>query len=172
MMTKEKYIVNDGVYTYQSLSHKVIFTQMNANKGIKPFGERATVAMFKEYKKLYDVPIPGKPVVVPFNPYGVTPLYGKKTLEVVNLITDKNCGNIKVRTFSNGIKQRKYLRPDKIVHSSTCSTKALIATLVIDAMEQRDVAIFNVPGDFLQTALPSDKFLLLRFRDEFVDVIC
>ena len=116
--------------------------------------------------------MPGKPVVATVNSDGLTPFYINKTLEAVNLIKDKHCGNIKVRTFSNGIKQRKYLRPDKIVHSSTCSTKALIATLVIDAMEQRDVAIFNVPGDFLQTALPSDKFLLLRFRDEFVDVIC
>ena len=107
---------------------------MNANKGIKPFGERATVAMFKEYKKLDDVPIPGKPVVVPFNPYGLTPLYGKKTLEVVNLITDKNCGNIKVRTFANGRKQRKYLKPYGSVYSPTRSTEALMATLVIDSV--------------------------------------
>ena len=44
--------------------------------------------------------------------------------------------------------------------------------LVIDAMEQRDVAIITVPGDFLQTALPVDNFLLMRVRDEFVDVMC
>ena len=47
-----------------------------------------------------------------------------------------------------------------------------MATLVNDAMEQRDVAIFDVPGDFLQTTLPSDKFLLMRIRDEFLDVMC
>ena len=44
--------------------------------------------------------------------------------------------------------------------------------LVIDAMEQRDVSIFDVPGDFLNTALPEDFFLLMRIRDEFVNVIC
>ena len=45
-------------------------------------------------------------------------------------------------------------------------------TSVIDATDQRDVAIFDVPGDFLQTVLPADKFLLMRIRDEFVDVMC
>ena len=34
------------------------------------------------------------------------------------------------------------------------------------------MAIFYVPGDFVQTALPADKFLLMEIRDEFVDVMC
>ena len=45
-------------------------------------------------------------------------------------------------------------------------------TLVIDAMEQRDLAIFDVIGALLQTALPEDKFLLMRIWDECVDVMC
>ena len=39
-------------------------------------------------------------------------------------------------------------------------------------MEQIDVAIFNVTGDFLKTALPEDNFLLVRIRDKFLDVMC
>ena len=39
-------------------------------------------------------------------------------------------------------------------------------------MYQRDVVIFDVPGDFLQTALTEDKFLLMQIRYEFVDVMC
>ena len=39
-------------------------------------------------------------------------------------------------------------------------------------MQQRDVAIFGVPGDFLKNALQEDKFLLMQIRDEFVDVMC
>ena len=45
-------------------------------------------------------------------------------------------------------------------------------TLVIDATEQRDVAILDVPGSFLQNALTADKFLLVRIRYEFLDVVC
>ena len=44
--------------------------------------------------------------------------------------------------------------------------------LFIGEMEQRDVAIFDVPGDFLQTELPSDKFLLMKIIYEFVDMMC
>ena len=114
----------------------------------------------------------GKTVVAHFDPDGLTPLDRNKTLEDMNLIKDKRCGKIKGRTCSNGSKQRNYLKPDESVYSPTCSTEALMATFVIDAMEQRYVAILDVPGDFLKTALPADRFLLMRIRDEFVDVMC
>ena len=147
---------------YQSLSHKLMFTQMNAKKRNNIFGERAIAAMFKEYKQLDDVPMRGKPVAAPFNPDGLTPFDRKKTLENVNLIKEKRCGKIKVRTCANGSKQRKYLKPDERVYSPTRSTKSLMANLIIDAMEKIYVVIFDVPGDFPQTALAADKFLLMR----------
>ena len=53
MMIKDKYNVNEDVDIYQSLSQKVMFTQINAKKGIKLFWEIAIVDMFKEYKQLY-----------------------------------------------------------------------------------------------------------------------
>ena len=46
-----------------------------------------------------------------------------------------------------------------------------MATLFIDAMAQIDVAIFDVPRAFPQNAIPADKFLMMRIRDEFVDVM-
>ena len=156
---KEKYNVNEDVDTYQSLLHKLMLTQINAKKGIKIFVERAIVDMFKEYNQLDDEPMPGKPVVAPFNPYGLTPHDGKKKIEAVNLSKEKHCGKIKVRTCANGIKQRKVPKPDEIIYSPTCSTEALMTALVINAIEQRDVAIFDVPRAFLQTAQPADKFL-------------
>ena len=134
---------------------------MNANKGINLFGKIAIADMFKEYKQLYDGPMPGKPLVALFNHYRLTPLDIKKALEAVNLIKEKRCGKIKESTCANGSKQRKYIKADESVYSPTCSTKALMETSVIDATDQRDVAIFDVPGDFLQTVLPADKFLLM-----------
>ena len=116
--------------------------------------------------------MPGKPVVTPFNLDVLTPLDKRKTLEDANLIKEKLFGKIKGRTCANGRKQRNHLKPDESVYSPTCSTKALTATLFIYSMEQRDVTILDLPGYFLQTALPSDKFFLMRIRDEFVDVMC
>ena len=110
--------------------------------------------------------------MAPFNHYRLTPLDRKKALEAVNLIKEKRCGNIKGRTCANGRKQRNHLKPDESVYSPTCSTKALTENLFIYLMEKRDVTIFDLPGYFLQTALPADKFLLMRIRYEFVDVMC
>ena len=172
MIIKEKYNANEDVDTYQSLYHKVMSMQMNTKKGIELFGERAIIDMFKEYKQLDDGTMPVKPVVAPYNPDVITSLDRKKTLEAVNLIKEKRCGKINESTCANCSKQIKYIKVDDNVYSPTCSTKALMETLVIDAMDQRDVAIFDVPGTFLQTVLPVDKFFLMRIRYEFVDVMC
>ena len=83
---------------YQSLLCKLIFTQMNANKGIKIFGEKDISDMSEEYKQLDDGTMPVKPVVATFNSGCLTPLDINKTLEAVNLIKDKCCGKIKART--------------------------------------------------------------------------
>ena len=45
-------------------------------------------------------------------------------------------------------------------------------TLIIYAMGQGDVVIFDVPMDFLKTAPPAEKHLLMQIRYEFVDVMC
>ena len=131
---------------------------MNTKKVINLFGEIEIAAMFKEYKQLDSGPMPGKLVVVPFNPYVLTPLDKNKTLEAVDLIKEKHCGNIKGRTCENGSKQRKYLKPDESIYSPICSTKALIANLFIDVMAQIDVVIFDVSRAFLQTTIPEDTF--------------
>ena len=94
--------------------------------------------------------MPGKPVVAPFNPYGLTPLDRNKKLENVNVIKEELCVKIKGRTCTNVGKQRKYLKPDEIVYSPTCSNEALMATLVIYVMEQSDVSIFDFSGAFIK----------------------
>ena len=86
MIIKDNYNVHEDVYTYLSLSQKVIFTQMNAKKGVKIFGERAIADIFKEYKHVDDGLMPSKPVVAHFYPDGLTPLDKKKIVEAVNLI--------------------------------------------------------------------------------------
>ena len=65
MIIREKYNADEDVDKYHSLFHKVMFTQTNAKKGIRIFGERAIIAMFKEYKQLDDGPVTGKPVILP-----------------------------------------------------------------------------------------------------------
>jgi hypothetical protein len=172
LMMKEKYDIHQDMDSYQSVAHDVMFTQMSAKKGIKLFGETAVAAMFKEFHQMDRGPMPGKPVFGPQDSTLMTPLQKKMTLEAVNLIKEKRCGAIKGRSCADGSKQRKYLKPEESTYSPTCSTEALITTLVVDATEKRDVAICDIPGAYLQTELPPEKEIHMRLRGQFVDIMC
>ena len=127
----------------------IVFTQMSAKQGIKKFGERAVAAIIKEFKQLNDGPMEGKSVIGEVNPDELTPEQKKQALAAVNLIKLKRNGNIKGRTCANGSKQRRYLRDGESVSSPTVSLEALITSLITAAIEERDVASFDVPGAYL-----------------------
>ena len=55
--------------------------------------------------------------------------------------------------------------------SQTIAVESLIALVIIFAFEKRDVAVFDVPGAYLQADLPDDKFALLKFEGQFVDIM-
>ena len=63
------------------------------------------------------------------------------------------------------------MSPDDSVASPTVSLEAFLTTLLIDAQEGRNVAIFDVPGAYLHAKFPDDKTILMRLRDEFVDIM-
>ena len=48
----------------------------------------------------------------------------------------------------------------------------IIATLVIDAHKEIDVAVADVPGVYLHAEFPSDKNIILCMTDVFVDIMC
>ena len=72
---------------------------------------------------------------------------------------------------ANGAPHRKFV-PREEARSPTLSLEALVASLMIDAYEDRKVAVFDVPGAYLQTSLPDDKFALLVLEGQFVDIMC
>ena len=57
----------------------------------------------------------------------------------------------------------------------TTLLELFLITLLIDAYEQRDVAIFDVPGAFLQAKLAkksNNERTLMKLEGEFVDIMC
>ena len=47
-----------------------------------------------------------------------------------------------------------------------------MTTLIVDAMKKRDIAIFDVPGVFLQTDIPEGKNVILVIKNKFVSILC
>ena len=64
------------------------------------------------------------------------------------------------------------MNTDESVYSHTVSTETLIATLIVDAKEGRDIAIYNIPGAYLQTKIPPEKEIHMILRYDFVDIMC
>ena len=78
----------------------------------------------------------------------------------------KRCGKIKGRGCADGRKQRAYITKEQST-SPTISTEAVFLTALVDAWENRKVAVLNVPGAFMQVDM--DELVHVKFRGEMVD---
>ena len=155
--------VKAGLY---STAVGICFNQMSASKGIKLYGAQAIAAMFKEYKQLEDFKVLGR-----INPDSLSHDQKRRALRAVNLIKLKRCGKMKGRTCADGSTERSYV-PREEASSPTLSFEALMGILLINAFEERDTAIFDVPGAYLHAKIPDDKFAILKIEGEFVDIMC
>ena len=54
----------------------------------------------------------------------------------------------------------------------TVLLEALFTTLIIGAYEERDVATFDVPREYLHAKIPEGKTILLKLQGRFVDIMC
>ena len=141
-----------------------LFTQMTADKGIKRYGQAAVDALFKEFAQLND-----QSVFTPMRANLLSKGEKRDSLASINLIKEKRCGKIKGRSVADGRKQRKLYGKDEIT-SPTVSTDALLMTLIIDAMEERKVAIADVPGAYLHATM--EDHVIVRMTGKSVDVMC
>ena len=79
---------------------------------------------------------------------------------------------IKGRTCADGSKQHQYLKENESIASPTASLEGIFTTLVIDAYKEREVATFDIPGEYLHAEMPKDKKVILKLRGIFVNIMC
>ena len=138
-----------------------MLAQMTADAGIKKHGEVAVQAIFAEFAQIED-----KNVIAPLDASKLTPQQRKDALRAISLIKEKRCGKIKGRGCADGRKQREWTDKSEST-SPTITTNAVFLTAVIDALEGRDVAIFDVAGAFMQADM--DEVVHVRFTGTMVD---
>ena len=78
----------------------------------------------------------------------------------------KRCGTIKGRGCADGCKQRAYITKEQLT-SPTISTEAVFLTAVVNAWENRKVAVLDVPSAFMQVDM--DELIHMCFHGEMVD---
>jgi hypothetical protein len=136
--------------------------QYHVNKGLKVFGERGREAVMQELKQLDELE-----VISPRNWGELTPEQRRTALPYLMFLTEKRDESIKARGCADGSKQEM---SKENISAPVISTDALFITLVIDAMEGRDVATVDIPGAFLQTEAKPGTFM--KITGPMVDILC
>ena len=144
--------------------HGWVMTQMSAKAGIRRFGDAARDAMKKEFRQLDD-----KGVFEPVLSQDLQPEAKSQALRCINVIKQKRCGKIKGRTCADGRPQRG-LYDKSETSSPTASSDAILFTLVIDAVERRDVATADVAGAYLNAEM--EDFVLMRLEGHDAELMC
>ena len=142
----EAYGTRTGAYDLRPRRHRTyehLFTQHSTKKGLKIFGARAVAAIIKELRQLHNLK-----VIIPVDPKTLSAEQIRGALQYLMFLKEKRCGTVKGRGCADGRKQRTYMSKED-TSSPTVAIESVYLSCVIDADEERDVAIVDVPGAFL-----------------------
>ena len=154
---------NGVVMTMEGSSEVLETPQMSLKAGLRTFGSDGMKAVEKEMKQLHD-----RDVMIPVHKNNLTPEQRKEALAYLMFLKRKQCGKIKGRGCADGRKQRVYIAKEDST-APTVSTEAVFLTPMIDALENRDVAVLDVPGAFMQADI--DELVHVRFTGEMVKML-
>jgi hypothetical protein len=86
-------------------------------------------------------------------------------------VEEKQDGKIKARKVVGGNKQQDYITKEN-VSSPTVSAEAVMLTCVINALEDQDIAVINIPNAFVQTVVEDEEQrVVVRIRGPLVDIL-
>ena len=117
---------------------------MSMKKGLKMFGEGGYAAVKKEMQQLHD-----RKVMQPICRKDLSPKQKKEALGYLMFLKKKRRGKIKGRGCADRRKQWAYIMKEQST-SPTISTEAVFLMAVVDAWQNRKVAVLDIPGAFMQ----------------------
>ena len=124
--------------------------QMPIRRGLKLFGSQGISAVKAELQQLHDLK------VMEAKPLTTTQKW--EALGYLMFLKQKRCGKIKARGCADGWPQWAYI-PQEDARAPTVSTEAVFMTVVIDAMENRMVAVVDIPGAFMQADMDPGVYM-------------
>ena len=164
--TGEDFIIDseDGIVMTTKGCGEVLETpQMSLKAGLRTFGNDGLKAVEKEMRQLHDWE-----VMTPVHKNCLTPEQQKEALAYLMFLKHKHCGKIKGCGCADGRKQRAYIGKEEST-APTVSTEAVFLTAVIDALENRNVTVLDVPGAFMQAEI--DELVHVSFTGEMVSML-
>jgi hypothetical protein len=129
--------------------------QMSMKKGLKMFGDAGVEGVHSEMWQLHE-----RNVMKPVHASELTPEERREALAYLMFLKQKRCGKVKGRGCVDSHKQRRYIdRAD-----------AVSPTVATEAVFQREVAIVDIPGAFMQVDL-DDETIHVRLTGKMVDLL-
>ncbi len=128
----------------------MIMAQLSMKAAIKKWGNQAKFAISKEMKQLH-----WRNLYKPRHWHALTKKQKEQILESHIFVEEKRDGTIKARKMIGGNKQHDYNTKED-VSSPTVTAEAVMLTCIIDAQEDKDVAVVDIPNAFVQTIMSEE----------------
>ena len=155
-----RYDEHAEIYVAQLSEATLATPQMPIHRGLKLFGSEGISAVKVELQQLYDLKVmEAKPL---------TTKQKWESLGYLMFLKRKRNGKIKARGCADGRPQRAYI-PQEDARAPTVSMEALFMTAVIDAIENRTVAVVDIPGAFMQADM--DPGVYMRIDGAMADLL-
>ena len=101
----------------------------------------------------------------------LTHMQRQTVLESHMFLKEKRDGAIKGTDVAGGNKQRDYISKEN-ASSPTVVTEMILLSCIIDADEERDVAVIDTPNGFIQTRVEDEKDMaFINIRGVLVDIL-
>ena len=139
-------------------------------QAINKFGEKGRMAAIEEMRQLHD-----REVFKPIHPNNLSEKQRRNAMSSLIFITEKRDGRIKGRTVADGSKQRNWISKEE-ASSPTVALESVILSAIIDAKEEREVAIVDIPNAFVQTEneklQPHHEKDFMKIKRKLADMLC
>ena len=116
---------------------------MSMKRGINKFKQEGEKAVTAELEQLHK-----RVTFCPARTYNLSEKQKHESLTLLMFLKEKRDGSIKGRRVADGRKQRYKIEP-KDATSPTVSSETVMLTSKSNALEERDVAVVDIPGKYL-----------------------
>jgi hypothetical protein len=157
-------MLGDEAFEYNQVVSYSFMQQLSVKAALRQWGDEARVAGEKETSQLH-----WRETFVPKRMSELTNEQRSKVLQSHMFVVRKRTGETKARVVAGGNLQRGHVTKEES-SSPTVSTESVLLTSIVDALEERDVAIIDIPNAFIQTRVQDAKDrVIIRITGVIVD---
>ena len=145
---------------------QAVMTQLSLKAALREWGSDAKNAAFSEAKQLH-----WRNSFKPVHRRELTADQRKQILESHMFVVKKKDGTVKAHEVAGGNKQQDFVSKED-ASSPTAATESVLLSCAVDAKENRETAVLDIPNAFIQTVVKRDKDkAIVRIRGLVADML-